>query len=127
MLRPLARAFFAGVILPATLLIVTSEASAQVSPFRRAGLNLTKDDLSMIETASAKLYAGENPKIGASETWANAKSRNAGSVVLVAVYVWNKMPCRRLSHQIVSPARKDPYSVQVDRCQTSSGEWKIRY
>lgn len=121
------RSLCAGMLVFAALLTPMAEALAQVSPFRRVGLNLSKEDLGLLETAGAKLYATDTPKVGATETWSNAKSGNAGTIVLIAVYSWNNMPCRRMSHQITSPSRKDPHSVQVDRCRTPAGEWKIRY
>ena len=122
-----ARGVCTGALLVASLLAMTAEAAAQVSPFRRAGLNLSKEDLALLEAAGSKLYASDTPKVGATETWSNAKSGNAGTIVLIAVYSWSNMPCRRMSHQITSAARKDPYSVQIDRCRTPAGEWKIRY
>lgn len=127
MLRPRVRSVCTGMFFMASLLAMTSEAIAQVSPFRRTGLNLSKEDLALLEAAGSKLYASDAPKVGATEAWSNAKSGNAGTIVLIAVYTWNNMPCRRMSHQITSPARKDPHSVQIDRCRTPAGEWKIRY
>nr|WP_281720704.1 hypothetical protein [Nitrosomonas nitrosa] len=115
------------VLVSASLLVIAGQASAQVSPFRGAGLKLSKEDFALIEAAGSKLYAVENPKVGATESWSNAKSGNGGTVVLTAVYTWNNMPCRRMSHQIVTTTRKDPYSVQIDRCRTPAGEWKTRY
>jgi surface antigen len=113
----LAAAAVAGVSFPA---------AAQVGPFRHAGLNLTSEDLAAIDAASAKLYAAAEPRIGASETWANAKSGNAGTVTLVTIYTWSGMPCRGLVHRITTPSRQDPQTIQIDRCRTAAGEWKIR-
>jgi len=107
--------------------VLVTEAAAQVSPFRRAGLNLTKEDFALLEAAGAKLYAKETPKVGAAESWANEESKNSGTVILVAAYTWNNMPCRRMTHQIMAAGRKDPHSVQIDRCRTPSGDWKVRY
>lgn len=127
MSRTRTRSVVTGMLVAAALLASAADAAAQVSPFRRAGLNLSKEDLALLEAAGFKLYASDAPKVGATENWSNAKSGNAGTIVLIAVYSWNNMPCRRMSHQVTSAARKDPYSVQIDRCRTPAGEWKIRY
>jgi len=127
MLRTGKRHFLRTAFVIAAVAFVAADAAAQVSPFRRVGLTLTKEDLALVEAAAAKLYAGENPRIGSIETWSNEKNKIGGTVVLIAAYTWNKMPCRRVSHQIVTAIRNDPYSVQIDRCRVASGEWKIRF
>lgn len=121
------RRVWPAVLWLAAFTFLAGEAAAQVSPFRRVGLNLTKEDFALVEAAAAKLYAVENPKIGNTETWSSDKSKISGTVVLIAIYTWNSLPCRRVSHQIVAANRKDPYSIQIDRCRVTSGEWKIRY
>lgn len=127
MLRTTKRQVWGAALFMAAAALFAADAAAQVSPFKRVGLNLTKEDLALVEAAAAKLYAGENPRIGSIETWSNEKSKIGGTVVLIAVYTWNNLPCRRVSHQIVAATRRDPYSVQIDRCQVASGEWKIRF
>jgi len=103
-------------------------AEAQVNPFQNTAVEkLTDEDIEIIKKSAAPLYQVDDPAVGDSATWSNPKSGNFGTIELVDVYDWRKMPCRKLQHLMHVKDWKDAVRLTVDRCKVSSGEWKIRY
>ncbi len=75
--------------------------------------------------ASAKLYENPAVSVGTIETWANPKSGNSGSVELIEIFRAQGMPCRKLRHSIKVVRYSQPRTVEFNRCQLPSGEWKL--
>jgi surface antigen len=110
------------VVLPAHL------AQAQVNPFKNTAIEkLTDQDIEIVKESAASLYQVDDPVIGDAAAWSNTDSGNFGTIELVDVYDWRKMPCRKLQHLMQIKGWKDTVRMTVDRCKVSSGEWKIRY
>lgn len=108
--------------------VPANHVAAQVNPFRNTAVeNLTEKDLETIGAAAVPLYTIANPELGSSATWSNPESGNFGTIELVDIYEWRKMPCRRLHHLMRVKGWKDTLNLTIERCQVSSGEWKIRY
>jgi len=104
------------------------QAEAQINPFRNsAAQDLTEKDLEIIGAAAKPLYKVENPEVGKSAAWTNPESGNFGTIELVEVYEWRKMPCRKLQHLMQVKGWRDTLNMTVDRCQIPSGEWRIRF
>ena len=102
-------------------------AHAQISPFGQSDFNLAPDDLALVEAAAEKLYLGDGAAPGTVETWSNPQSGNQGTITLISKFHYKGMPCRRLQHEIKIVHVANPYNFMVDRCEVSSGEWKVLY
>ena len=85
---------------------------------------LTDADIRLATAAAAKLYEGEQAKIGDFEDWANPESGNQGSVMLVGIFTHNDLPCRRLQHDIEIATSGTPFRYVFDRCKLPTGEWE---
>ena len=116
----------ASLKLAAAILIVAIAvpATAQINPFGRYQ-RLTEEDMRLIESASAKLYTSDSPKVGSAERWSNPSSGNAGTVTLSQIFEKDGMPCRKLRHSIMVSGEKEPAIFIFDRCRVASGEWKL--
>ncbi len=125
MTRFLGYAVFLTMILIA---VPAYQAEAQINPFRNSAVeDLTEKDLELMGAAAVPLYKTEKPEIGKSAAWTNPDSGNFGTIELVDVYVWRKMPCRKLQHLMQIKKQRDALNISIDRCQVESGEWKIRF
>lgn len=97
---------------------------AQMNPLK-AVTGMSKEDLAAMEAAAAKLYTDPTTTPGSTEDW-EAPSGTGGTVRLVQWYQYQDMPCARLFHELQRAEAGDPQTFTIDRCQVSSGEWKIR-
>lgn len=104
---------------------VAVPAHAQLNPFRRSDFEVTDADIRLATAAAAKLYEGEQARIGDFEDWANPESGNQGSVILVGIFTHNDLPCRRLQHDIEIATSGTPFRYVFDRCKLPTGEWKL--
>ena len=110
------------------LALPAHQGQAQVNPFKNSAIEkLTDEDIEIIKKSAAPLYQVDDPEIGDSASWSNPNSGNFGTIELVDVYDWHKMPCRKLQHLMKVVDWKDNVRMTVDRCKVPSGEWKIRY
>ena len=104
---------------------VSVPADAQINPFRRSDFEVSDTDIQLATAAAAKLYEGERAKLGDLEDWANPETGNRGSVMLVGIFTYNDLPCRRLQHDIELAESRTPFRYVFDRCKLPSGEWKL--
>ncbi len=112
-------------ILAAVVLLVSSSiAVAQMSPFGLSGFTLDEKDIQIINQAVEPFYATSPPPPGTSEAWDNPNSGNRGTATLMKVYEFNDLPCRRIRHDIRVKNVSTLFTFTVDRCQLASGEWK---
>ncbi|MGE0649276.1 MAG: hypothetical protein AB7P52_15140 [Alphaproteobacteria bacterium] len=110
-----------------TMAWACAAAHAQINPFGQSDFNLEPDDMALIEAAAERLYLGDGVAPGTVEAWSNSKSGNQGTIKLVSKFQYKDMPCRRLQHEVKVVHVAAPYHFIVDRCQVSSGEWKVLY
>ncbi len=111
----------AVLLLAGSFLNLAGAAWGQANPIRM--LDLTAEDLSLIETSANRLYeAGE---IGALETWSNAQSGNSGSMRLLATFERDGLPCRRIEHVIKVKKDATPKRLVLATCRTGDGVWKL--
>ncbi|MGI9416053.1 MAG: hypothetical protein ACR2PM_20450 [Hyphomicrobiales bacterium] len=106
----------------ACVISLIGAASAQVNPFTKNTAGLSRTDINLLEAAAAKLYKSSNPKVGASRTWANAKSGHSGVVRIIGV----KKPCVRLRHTIKQKGVTDAGVFAVSRCNVN-GTWQRKF
>ena len=102
-------------------------ASAQFIPTPGPNLvpeTLTREDVTALSAASAKLYTAETVAVGAVETWTNPKTGNSGVVTIARVFERNGMPCREIVHRI-KLAREGEQTYHFNRCRIGTGEWKL--
>jgi len=106
------------------LLVFSSIAVAQMSPFGQSGFTLEESDIAIINQTVAPFYTTSPPPPGTSDAWDNPQSGNRGTATLLKVYDHNDLPCRRIRHDIQVKNVSTLFTFTVDRCQVASGEWK---
>lgn len=99
-------------------------AQAQMNPLK-GGIAMSKEELTAMGSAAAKLYTDPHTAPGTVERW-QAASGTAGAVELARTYEFEGMPCAHLRHQVKRAGTSDPQSFTMDRCRTPDGEWKTR-
>ena len=115
----------------AAFLLLAGSAQAQINPFKgnRSAPRLDDSDLPLLEQAGQKLLGDQAPAKGASETWTNDATGNAGTVTYAgptsrrvggATY-----SCRRLKYSVTLRLRPAPRTTTVAWCHLPDGTWKM--
>ena len=116
-----------AVALPIAFVLGSFAAQAQTNPFRQTEGTISQPDTVRMREAALPLYSAEPPKVGATASWQDQMTGNYGTVALVGVFEWHGMSCRELQHVVKIKGVRDPVRMNIDRCKTENGEWKIRY
>lgn len=111
--------------LPLALAAVSLPSHGQVNPFKGYGALLSGGDLELMKQAAAKLFEDDEAEVGALQKWENADTGNQGTVTLVEIFEFKDLPCKKLHHRFRIKGESDPKSLNVRRCRTEDGEWKL--
>ena len=103
------------------LFLLAGDLTAQINPFGRQTRGLDATDIQLMTGAAAQLYKSSNPVVGASRTWANPASGNAGVVQVVGI----RGRCVQLRHRIRRRGYSDPSNFVMSRCRTGNA-WELR-
>ena len=89
-------------------------ALGQINPFDDT-LNLTKEDIAMINQAARQALDGE--AVGTVVEWSNDKSGNAGSVTLLRNFEHEGRECREVQHLIDPKDSQLHTALRADQLQ----------
>ncbi len=97
---------------------------AQISPFlARQGLLLDRADFDLADAAARKLLEPQPAPLGTTETWANNKSGNSGTLTMGQAYRRHGHDCRAVSwHDVFKVG--DDRTVILKTCHMPAG-WKV--
>ncbi len=99
---------------------------AQMSPFLNQFDNtLNGDDMNAIMAAGQRLYGRADVADGASDTWANPKTGNRGTITVLQSFTHEGMTCRRVRYDNRVAGLANTRSYTLNWCKTPAGEWKI--
>jgi len=97
-------------------------ANAQFKSHYTQGLNLSREDIDLLNDAAGKV--AEEP-VGSIEAWANPNSGNSGTIRFAEMSEQDGLPCRTLEHAIRHKGVADLSTFVARRCKLPNGEWKL--
>ena len=115
----------------AAFLLLAGSAQAQINPFKgnKSAPRLDDSDLPLLEQAGQKLLGDKAPAKGASESWTNDATGNAGTVSYAGPTTRRAegatFSCRRLKYTVTLKLRPAPRTTTVAWCHLPDGTWKM--
>ena len=111
------------------LLLVTGLASPAVQaqllgPSFESGITLTQDDLNaMRQTVNQQIHG---KPVGTTAFWANANSKNSGTIKLLKKFNARNMRCETIGYTLTTTAvGVEPEHYEFNSCLQPDGSWKI--
>ena len=86
---------------------------------------LTDEDNHQLWENTVALNHAAGVAVGASRSWHNAGSGNAGKVTVTKVYQANGMTCHALQYALSFAGEPVPQNYEFNWCRTPKGQWKI--
>jgi hypothetical protein len=100
-------------------------AQAQAWPSYMGGGRLTKQDIQIMDQATADLHRSPATQIGDTAHWTNPASGNAGTATLVDSMELRGMNCWKVRYDFTFAKGSGPRTYSINWCHTPQDTWRI--